>query len=78
MWLKEIPGYEGLYGITIRGHGWNYLSERFLELKLDPNGFYVIGLYKDGVRKNYLVHHLVMATWGDLDLDDTRIVVHHI
>ncbi len=78
MELKEIPGFDGRYGVTIDGQVWDYISEKFLKLKLDSKR-YCVGLYKiNGTRKYYFVHRLVMATWGDLDLDDTQMVAHHI
>ncbi len=78
MRLKEIPGFDGYYGVTRDGQVWSYLSERFLTFTPDLKGYYRVGLYKDGIYKVYLVHRLVMTTWGDLNLNDTKTVVHHI
>ncbi len=78
MELKGIPGYEGLYSVTIDGKVWNYISEKFLKLILEPNGYYRVRLYKDRIRKCYQIHRLVMAAYDDLDLNDTKTVVHHI
>ncbi len=79
MELKEIPGFDGYYGITVDGRVWSYRLKRFLKLKLNLRGYYRVRLYKiNRTRKYYSVHRLVMATWGDLDLDDTKLVAHHI
>lgn len=77
--LKDVPGYEGLYGVTKDGRVWDYLLKRFLKLILKPNGYCVVRLYKiNRTRKYYQIHRLVMAAYDDLDLNDTQTVVHHI
>ncbi len=77
MELKEIPGFNGHYGVTIDGQVWSYRLERFLKPTLNSKR-YCVKLYKDGVPIGYLIHRLIMSAWGDLDLDDTKLVVHHI
>lgn len=76
--LKDVPGYEGLYSVTKDGKVWSCELDRFLKPTIRSNRYYCVGLYKDRIYKNYLVHRLILATWGDLDLDDTKLVVHHI
>ncbi len=78
MELKGILGFDGRYGVTRDGEVWNYISEKFLKPTLNLNGYCDVNLYIDRIRKRYLVHRLVMATWGDLDINDTQTVVHHI
>ncbi len=78
MELKEIPGYEGYYGITVDGQVWSYISKRFLKSVIRLGGYYAVSLSKDQVWKGYYVHRLVMTTYGKLDLNDTRTIVHHI
>ncbi len=78
MELREIPGFDGYYGITADGRVWSYISKRFLKLRISLNGHYRVGLRKNGIQNGYLVHRLVVAVWGDLDLNDTQSVIHHL
>ncbi len=78
MELKEIPGFDGHYGITVDGQVWSYISKRFLEITTRSNGYCVVSLSKDQVWNGYLVHRLVMTTYGLLDLNDKQMVVHHL
>ena len=56
--LKDVKDYEGEYAITRDGRVWSYKSKRFLKPRL-VRGYHQLGLYKDGKRKNYLIHRLV-------------------
>ncbi len=77
--LKDVPGYEGLYGVTRDGRVWDYILKRFLNFITDSREYCCIWLYKiNGTRKNYLIHRLVVVTWGDLDLNNPSTVAHHI
>lgn len=78
MELKEIPGFDGYYGITVDGRVWNYLSKRFLKPTIGIHGYYRVGLYKDRIQKGYLIHRLILAGWSSLGLDDKHTVVHHV
>ena len=65
---KPINGYEPSYEISSlgrvkrkqsfdsRGH---LRNERIRKTKLNAYGYEVVGLYKDGVEKKFLVHNLV-------------------
>ncbi len=77
--VKRISGYEGLYGVTRDGRVWDYLLKRFLKSTINLGGYCVVRLYKiNRTRKYYRIHRLVMAMWGNLDIDNTQTVVHHI
>ncbi len=77
--VKEIPGFNGRYGITIDGQIWNYISKRFLKITRTSNKYYRVNLCKcNSVWKCYYVQRLVAATWGILDLNNKKTVVHHI
>ncbi len=76
--LKDVPGYEGLYGVTRDGRVWSYNLKRFLKFSPNLNGHHCVSLYNVGVRKGYSIHRLVMSAYKDLDLDDSQMVVHHI
>jgi len=70
---KDIEGYEGLYQVSdigrVKSLDWivdsheivtQYLKKgKILSLCLTTNGYYNIGLYKDGKRKHISVHRLV-------------------
>ena len=56
--MRDIQGYEGLYGITSCGRVWSYRSQKFLKPRMDK-GYLRVELYKDGTRKVYFIHRLV-------------------
>ena len=60
---KDIPEYEGLYQVSNLGNVRSLNYNRTGEIKLlkqgNVNGYKVVILYKDGKKKNYLVHRLV-------------------
>lgn len=57
--MKDIRGYEGLYKITEDGKVWSIISQKFLSLDIGTHGYKVAYLYKNGKKKNALVHILV-------------------
>ena len=62
--MRDIPGYEGLYRIDVTGRIWSIASGRFRRLQTNPQtGYFVIVLSKKGVKKQFLVHRLVAATY---------------
>ena len=56
--MRDIQGYEGLYGITSCGRVWSYRSQKFLKPN-KHNGYLRVELWKDGTRKVYFIHRLV-------------------
>lgn len=69
---REIKNFEGLYQVsnygrvkslarTVKGlfDSVIYKEEQLLKLQKYPNGYNYVGLCKNGVVKNYLVHRLV-------------------
>ena len=46
--MKPIDGYEGRYSITELGEIYSHLSNKYLTLQLDKNGYHKIGLYTGG------------------------------
>ena len=58
---KDIVGYEGLYKVSNMGRvkSLKYGKERILKPQKDRSGYLVVGLWKDGKRKWYLMHRLV-------------------
>ena len=61
--MKDIKGYEGLYGITSCGRVWSYKSKRFLKAFKNAKGYLQVDLYKDGTKKTVKVHRLVAEAY---------------
>ena len=56
--MKDVIGYEGLYGITSCGKVWSYINNQFLT-PYDNHGYKMVRLYKDGEEKGKYIHRLV-------------------
>ena len=74
--MKDIKNYEGLYAVTENGQVWSYKSQKFLKPYLRDNGYLSVGLHKDGIRKNHLIHRLVAEAY--LPNPDNKSQVNHI
>lgn len=74
--MKDIRGYEGLYGITMTGRVWSYKTKRFLKPNVVDNGYLQVSLYKDNKRKYFYVHRLVAETY--IPNPDNKPQVGHI
>lgn len=74
---KDIKGFEGLYRVSNLGRvkslerfrkGENdslvSVKERILKPWITHNGYYLVGLCKNSIRKMYLVHRLVWITFN--------------
>ena len=61
--IKDIKGYEGLYGVTEDGKVYSYTSKKFLKRTLDIEGYEQVILYKNKHRKTYKVHRLVALAY---------------
>ena len=61
--MKDIKGYEGIYGITSCGKVWSYRRKKFLELTPDTKGYLCVSLQVNGNRKTYKVHRLVAEAY---------------
>lgn len=69
---KDIPNYEGLYQVSNLGRVKSLeridalghrLKEKILKPKL-TRGYYEVGLFKNSIRKMYLVHRLVWEAFN--------------
>ncbi|END7728784.1 NUMOD4 motif-containing HNH endonuclease [Escherichia coli] len=67
---KDIEGYEVLYAITNDGRVYSHsrvnlrgrlIKGRWLKHNHNVNGYKYVCLYKDGVKKNILIHKLVAS-----------------
>ena len=61
--MKDIKGYEGIYGITSCGKVWSYKRQKFLVPIADGRGYLYVNLYKDGESKICYVHRLVAEVY---------------
>ena len=61
--FRDIPGYEGLYGITSCGKVWSYRRKKFLKPADNGHGYLVATLCKDDKAKHYKVHRLVAQAY---------------
>ena len=57
--MKDIEGYEGLYGVTSCGRIWSFKSKKFLKPHIQRDGYMLVTLYKDKISKTFQVHRLV-------------------
>ena len=60
---KDIPGYEGLYGITSCGRVWSYRSKKFLKPRKTGKGYLRVCLSVKGDKKEFYTHQLVAKTY---------------
>jgi hypothetical protein len=85
---KDIPGFEGLYQVSdcgqvkslerfikIRGDMLRIEKEKILKTNLNKYGYEQVLLSKDGVRKSFKVHQLVMYTHSHIN---ENLVINHI
>lgn len=61
--MKDVVGYEGLYAVTSCGKVWSYKSQKFLKPKEDKDGYLIIVLYKNKIRKDAKIHRLVSQAY---------------
>lgn len=60
---KDIFGYEGLYRISNYGDVFSLKSNKTLKPETLERGYLRIGLNKEGKRKRFLIHRLVMCAF---------------
>lgn len=61
--MKDIKGFEGLYGITSCGKVYSYKRKKFVEPEKTRNGYLRVTLFKDGNRIHKSVHRLVAEAY---------------
>lgn len=57
--MKDIKGYEGLYGVTDDGYVFSHKRGKYLRPSTSKEGRNVVTLYKDGEKKQVFVSVLV-------------------
>ena len=61
--MKNVVGYEGIYGITSCGKVWSYKRKKFLTPGVNNKGYLYVNLCKDGKVKKYKIHRLVAEAY---------------
>lgn len=74
--MKDIPGYENLYAVTSCGKVWSYHKKDFIALNNKKSGYKEALLSKNGVRKHYQVHRLVLMTYNPIEGMENMDVSH--
>ena len=80
---KDIPNYEGYYQVSNLGRV-NSLKnnktkkDKLLKIRIGHDGYFDVGLSKEGVRKRYKVHQLVAMAFLNHKPNKFEKVVNHI
>lgn len=61
--MKDVVGYEKLYGVTIYGDVYSYQSQKILSPSKSKNGYYMVVLYKDKVKTTVYAHRIVAQAY---------------
>ena len=73
---KPILNYEGIYEVSDTGKIRNSRTGKVLTPRVNNKGYQRVGLYKQKIQKEFLVHRLVATAFHGLSDDD--MVVNHI
>ena len=73
--MKDVVGFEGLYGITSCGRVWSYRQKKFMATCLDKSGYPHLGLRKDGKLYYRYIHRLVGEAY--LEKPDGAVEINH-
>lgn len=68
---RDVPNYEGLYRVSDLGRikSLKFGKDKILKSKCGSSGYLQVVLYKEGEKKYFLVHRLVMLVFiGESDL----------
>ena len=63
MKIKDIKGYEGLYGITEDGKVWSYHKQSWKVPFNNGTGYIGVTLNKNKQIKNFYIHRLVASAF---------------
>ena len=61
--MKDIKGYEGLYAVTSCGKVWSYRRKIFLKPSKNKDCYLRVKLTKNGDKKSFYIHRLVMENY---------------
>lgn len=78
--FKDIKGYEGSYQVSNLGRvkSFNFGKKKIMNPSLSSNGYYQIGLRKEGKQHTKKIHQLVAIAFLNHSPDGLNIVVDHI
>lgn len=74
--MRNISGYEGLYGVTEDGKVFSYKKNMYMKPSDNGTGYLQVNLFKDKSYKRFYVHRLVALTY--LDKIVSKQFVNHI
>ena len=61
--MRDVVGYENIYGITSCGKVYSYKYKKFLKPTANNAGYLRVNLFKDNQRKNCYVHRLLAEAY---------------
>ena len=61
--MKDVVGYENIYGVTSCGKVYSYKNKKFLKPYYNTDGYLQVSLYKNGNRKVVTIHKLVAEAY---------------
>ena len=61
--MRDVKGFEGIYGITSCGKVWSYRRQKFLTPFYNTKGYLKVDLWKNGKVKQFFVHRLVAEAY---------------
>ena len=64
----DLKGYEKFYEISNFGNIRNYKTKKQRRTYINNSGYVCIILYKNGKRKNYLIHRLVAENFYKISI----------
>lgn len=74
---KDIPEYKGMYQASNIGNIRSLKNKMVLKQNVSGR-YYMVSLYKYGVRKTFSVHRLMSYAFFKYNINDKSIVVDHI
>lgn len=74
---KPVKGYEDLYKVSNKGNIYSIKSKKILSQSIINSGYKVVGLSKDGICTNMLVHRIVASSFIENKNPDTDIYINH-
>lgn len=61
--MRDIKGYEGEYAVTSCGKVWSHKRNKFLKLRRQRDGYYLVNLSQHSISTTYQVHRLVAEAY---------------
>lgn len=74
--IKDVRGYEGLYGVDELGNVWSYRNNLILKPYVNTGGYLKVNLCREGKMEHKYIHRLVAEAFVDNPIGHE--VVNHI